>query len=77
MYEKKITMTAISERKRAYIQEANKIAKRFIYKGRHFAKSYTFSVMFYIKNPDIYVKRFFVKCLRLAFIFKKQDTLCY
>ena len=25
-------MTAISERKRAYIQEANKIAKSFIYK---------------------------------------------
>ena len=77
----KITMTTTSERQRPhfYIYKANKISKRFYkQKGRHFSKSNTISVMsLYTKIQTLYVTRFFMKFLKLAFIYKKHDTLCY
>ena len=72
-------MTAISERKRAgfNIYRAKKIAKRFYtQKARHFAKIYTIYVTFlYTKSMTLYSSRFFMKKLRLAFIYKQHETL--
>ena len=74
-------MTAISERQHArlYIYKAKQIVKRFILKkARHFAKSTTISVTFLnTKIKTLYVTRFFMKILKLAFIYKNHDTLRY
>ena len=73
-------MTAISEIQRAHFyiyKKAKTIPKRFyIQKSGHFAKNKTISVTFlYIKSTTLYVTRFFMKILKLAFIYKKHVTL--
>ena len=63
-----------------YIRTKGKqIAKRFyIQKVRHFAKIRTICVTFlYTKPQTLYVARFFMIFLRLAFIYKNNDTLRY
>ena len=76
-----MTVTATIERQHArlYMYKKKKIAKRFnIKKSRQLAKSKTISVTFlYTKIWTLYVTRFFMKFLKLAFIYKKDDTLRY
>ena len=59
--------------------KSNFFAKCFyIQKARHFSKSWTISVKFlYIESYTFHVTGFFMKILRLAFIYKKHDTLRY
>ena len=78
----KITITAIIERQRArfYIRKKfKKIAERFyIQRAIHFSKSKTITVAFlYPKSNSLYVAGFFMKFLKLAFIFKKNYALGY
>ena len=75
-------MSAINERQRArfyiYENKINFLNLFKIQKERYIAKSNTISLMFlYTKSQTPYLKRFFVKFLKLAFIYKKHDTLCY
>ena len=75
-------MTAISERQRArfYICKKQKKIETFLYtqKAGHFAKSKTISVRFLNpKSMTLYVTRFFMTFLKLAFMYKKHDTLLY
>ena len=75
-------MTAISKRQRAlfYIYK-NKIKFKtilYVQKARHFSKSKTLPVTFlYTKSETLYVTRFFMKFLKLAFIYKKHESLRY
>ena len=67
-------MTTISERQRArfYIYKKKKTRKGlYIYtKARHFSKSKTICVTFLLsKIPTLYVMRFFMIFLKLAFIY--------
>ena len=59
--------------------KSKKIEKRFyIQKVRHFSKSKTIPVTFlYSKSPTLYFTQFFMKFLKLAFIFEMHDTLYY
>ena len=69
-----ITMTAIIERQRAclYTQKTKKMPNVFIYKNPDtFQKARQFPLRFYIQ------KEIFMKFLKLAFIYKKHDTLRY
>ena len=50
----------------------------YIQKSWQFSKSKTIWVTFlYTKIQTLYVTRSFMKFLKLAFIYKKHDTLCY
>ena len=74
-------MTAIRERQWAHFSHIQKAknCETFLYtKGRHFAKIETISVTFlYRKSKTIYVTQFFIKFLKLVFVYKKHDTLRY
>ena len=49
----------------------------YIHKGRHFPKSQAICVTFlFTKIPTLYVTRFFMKFLKLEFIYTKSMTLC-
>ena len=63
-----------------YIYTKSEKIKKYFYiqKARHFAKIKTVWVTFlYTKSKTLYVTRFFMKFLKLAFIYKKNDTLRY
>ena len=75
-------MTTISERQRAryYIYKRQNKFETFIYiqKSRHFAKSKTICVTFlFTKIHTLHVTQFSMGFLKLAFIYKNQDTLRY
>ena len=74
-------MNNISKRQIAllHLSKKQKNAKRFyIQKARHFVKGKTISVMFlFTKSKTLYVTIFFMKFLKLAFIYKNYDTLRY
>ena len=64
----------------SYIQytKRKKIAKHFyIQKAKHFSKNYSIPVMFLSKKPYTWRYGIFMKFLKLAFIYKKHDTLRY
>ena len=47
-------------------------------KSRHFAKSKKICFTFlYTISQTLYSAQFFLKSLKLAFVYKKDDTLCY
>ena len=75
----KIIMTAIIERQRArfYIHKKQKLRNVFIYKKPDtFQKSRQFPLRFYIqKSIHFNLRDFSWNFLKLAFIFKKHDTL--
>ena len=62
-----------------HIQKSKQIAKRFyIQKSIHFSKSMTICVtLLYTKIQTLYLTQFLMKSLKLAFIYKKHDTLRY
>ena len=73
-------MTTVSEIQRARLYTYTKRRKnaKYIQKSKHFAKSKTICIRFiYTKIHTLYVTRFLLKCLKLAFVLKKHDTLCY
>ena len=75
-------MTNISEIESAHFIYTKRKRKweTFIYKkkSRHFEKSKTICVTFlFTKIQTLYVMRFFMKILKLAFVYKKHDTLRY
>ena len=79
-------MTPISERQRAliyiYIYKAKILRKVYMHtqKARHFAKSKKICVTFlFTKSQTLYVTRFIMKFLKLAFIYiyQKRDTFNY
>ena len=77
-------MTPISERQRAHFYAYNKQKMKNLYiytqKAGHFTKSKTICVTFILrKSHTLYVTRFFMKFLKLAFkyIYQKHDTLRY
>ena len=72
-------MAEISEKKLAHSYKYRRPKKNIIFKkSRHFVKNKTISVNFLNKkSKTLYVTRFFMKMLRLAFIYKKHGTLSY
>ena len=75
-------MNILSARQRArlYIYTKSKRnAKHFyIQKARHFSNSKKICVRFmYTKIQTLYITQFFIQFLKLAFIFKNNDTLRY
>ena len=80
----KIIMTPISESQRGpfYRYKKQKLGNDYIYMrdAWHFAKSKIICVTFlFTKSRTLYVTRFFMKFLKLGFIYiyKKHDTLRY
>ena len=76
----KITMTAIIGRKRARLYtKSKKNCETFLYtKSRTlFKKLDNFLYVFIFKKPYTLRYAIFMKILKLAFIYKKDDTLCY
>ena len=74
-------MTNISEIESAHFiyTKRKRKCETFIYKqkSRHFEKSKTICVTFlFTKIQTLYVMRFFMKFLKLAFIYQKHDTFC-
>ena len=60
------------------IEKEKNVKRVLIQKARHFAKSKTILVKFlYFKSDPLYVTRLFVTFLKLAFIYKKHETLRY
>ena len=62
-----------------YIYKKQKKCKTFIYirKSRHFAKSKTVCVtLLFTKYQTLYVSQFFMKFLKLGFLYTKNMTLC-
>ena len=71
-------MTNISERQRALFNIYKKKKMRNVYlyiqEARHFSKSKTICVTFlFTKNPTLYVTQFFMKFLKLAFIYIQKE----
>ena len=61
-----------------YIQKAKKTQNVFIYKNRDiFKKQDNFRCVLYTKSETLYIKRFFITFLKLTFIYRKHDILCY
>ena len=76
----KITMTAIIERQRArlYTQKAKKMRNVYIFKNSDtFQKARQFPLRFYIQKAIHLTLRDFREFSKLAFIYKKHDTLRY
>ena len=70
-------MTTISERQlaRIYIYKTKKIRNISIYKMLDaLQKSRQFALRFFSKIQTLYITLFFMKILKLAFVYKKHNT---
>ena len=74
-------MSAINKRQRACFKYKSQKKLRNVFiskKSWHFSKRKTISVTFWFtRSLKLYVAQFFIKFLKLAFIYKKYDNFCY